>query len=359
VALTGYKLVQLANGARGIHSLAHGETMHLAIGPAAEAVALYVKQLRLVERIRERAGEFVIWDVGLGAAANALAVLRATRRLACAIRLVSFDDTAEPLQFALNHAEALGYFGGYESHAQTLLEKHRVSFREADHPVEWEFQPGDFPTLLALLLAAAPARSADEPTHPRPLPGGEPKGGGRTAAPLPGGLRGGFMVPMRGIKVAEAAHDPHGAAGILPPKQPEKSSAGGSEPLPAPHAILFDPFSPAKNPAMWTLPLFTNLFRLLDPARPCALATYSRSTMIRVALLLAGFYVGAGHATGEKEETTMAANALELIDEPLDRRWLERARRSHSAEPLCEPVYRQARLVPAKWEGLRTHPQFR
>src|SRR5213075_821505 len=103
VALSGYTIVQLANGARGVHSLAYGETMHPAIGPAAEAVALYVKQLRLVERIRKHAGEFVIWDVGLGAAANALAVLRATRHLACAIRLVSFDDTTEPLQFALNH----------------------------------------------------------------------------------------------------------------------------------------------------------------------------------------------------------------------------------------------------------------
>src|SRR2546425_8007985 len=71
VISTGYKLVQLANGARGIQSLAYGETMHSAIGPTAEAEALYVKQLRLVERIREHAGEFVIWDVGLGAAANA------------------------------------------------------------------------------------------------------------------------------------------------------------------------------------------------------------------------------------------------------------------------------------------------
>ena len=163
VLSTGYKLVQLANGTRGIQSRAYGETMHPAIGPAAEAEALYVKQLRLVERIREHAGEFVIWDVGLGAAANALAVLRATRHLACAIRLVSFDNTTEPLQFALNHAEALGYFGGYESQAQTLLEKHRVSFRDADHLVEWELQPGDFPSLLARFLAAAPVRSADEP----------------------------------------------------------------------------------------------------------------------------------------------------------------------------------------------------
>jgi hypothetical protein len=359
VALTDYKLVQLANGVRGIHSLAHGETMHPAIGPADEAVALYVKQLQLVERIHEHTGEFVIWDVGLGAAANALAALRATRHLACAIRLVSFDHTTEPLGFALKHASALGYLDGYESHARILLEKHRVNFCDEAHRVEWEFQPGDFPALFARLVAASPTPSADELTHPRPLPRGEgPSSGHVPSVPLLGGARGGFRVLMRGIKAVEAANTAHSAAGNLTVKEPE-SSGRRIESLPAPHAIFFDPFSPAKNPAMWTLPLFANLFGLLDPARPCALATYSRSTMTRTALLLAGFYVGAGRATGAKEETTIAANTPELIRELLDHNWLERARRSHSAEPLCEPVYRQARLAPATLGSLQAHPQFR
>jgi tRNA U34 5-methylaminomethyl-2-thiouridine-forming methyltransferase MnmC len=59
--------------------------------------------------------------------------------------------------------------------------------------------------------------------------------------------------------------------------------------LPAPHAILYDAFSPATNTAMWTLPVFQNLYTFLDAARPCALPTYSRSTLLRVTLLLAGF----------------------------------------------------------------------
>jgi hypothetical protein len=97
---------------------------------------------------------------------------------------------------------------------------------------------------------------------------------------------------------------------------------------------------------------------LLDPKRPCALPTYSRSTMLRVTLLLAGFFVGKGHATGEKEETTIAANQRELVREPLDLRWLRRARNSTSAEPLWTPVYRQARLSSETWERLIRHPQF-
>jgi tRNA U34 5-methylaminomethyl-2-thiouridine-forming methyltransferase MnmC len=278
-----YRLVRLANGAWSVHSLAHGETFHPVIGPVAEAEALYVRQLRLPERLRGHNGEFVVWDVGLGAAANALTVLRATRNIPCPLRLLSFDRTVEPLRFALRHVETLGYFSGYEAQAERLLADRHATFSDGARAVEWTLHVTDFPTLLR----QSPALK-----------------------------------------------------------------------LPKPHTVLFDAFSPATNPEMWTQPLFADLFRLLDLQRPCALATYSRSTMLRVALLLAGFFVGTGHATGEKEETTIAANTLALISDPLDRRWLARARRSSSAEPLWEPVYRQARLAAATWERLQEHPQF-
>ena len=109
---------------------------------------------------------------------------------------------------------------------------------------------------------------------------------------------------------------------------------------------------------MWTVPSFTNLFLCLDPQRPCSIANFTRSTMARAAMLLGGWFVGVGHASGMKEETTVAANALELISEPLDQRWLERVRRSDSAEPLWEPVYRQAPLSKESWDRLVSHPQF-
>jgi hypothetical protein len=80
--------------------------------------------------------------------------------------------------------------------------------------------------------------------------------------------------------------------------------------------------------------------------------------MLRVTLLLAGFYVGIGHPTGEKEETTIAANTLDLLEEPLNCNWLQRARRSTSAEPMWEAVYRQAPLAAQTWERLQQHRQF-
>lgn len=310
----GYSLVTLASGVRSVRSHAAAETFHPVIGPVAEAEALYVRQLRLRERLAAHAGEFVIWDVGLGAAANALTVLRATRDLPCRVRLFSFDHTLEPLRFALRHAEELGYFDGYEELVVALLAEGRAKQSIGSQHVSWQVQVGDFPTWLA--------RGGEAPAEPA-------AGSARTSTP---------------------------GKTLLPPARPEPRPT--SELPPAPQAILFDAYSPAKNPEMWTLPLFTSLFRRLDPARPCAMPTYSRATLLRVTWLLAGFHVGVGHATGEKEETTLAANTPALLDEPLDRRWLERARRSTSAEPLHEPKYRQAPLTAETWERLRAHPQF-
>jgi tRNA U34 5-methylaminomethyl-2-thiouridine-forming methyltransferase MnmC len=307
VVPTSYCLVYLRNGARSIRSLAEAETFHPVIGPVAEAEALYVRQLRLPERVRATPGEFVIWDVGLGAAANALTAIRLIRESLpgkpAQLRLVSFDHTSAAAAFALEHGAELGYVAGYESALAELIENHSVTFSDDSLRVEWTLVPGDFPAWLA----QNPER----------------------------------RLPARRESALPCEH-----------AVPEAGA-------PPPHAILFDPFSPKKNPAMWTVPLFADLFRGLDPQRPCTLANYTRSTLARVTLLLGGFFVGVGHPSGLKEETTVAANRIDLLDDPLDRRWLERARRSHSAEPMVEAVYRVAPLTAESWERLRQHAQFR
>ena len=284
----GYRIVKLASGVHSIHALDCGETFHPVIGPVAEAQALYVQQMRLAERLRVATGEFVIWDVGLGAAANPLTILAATQAIRGKIRIISFEKTLEPLRFALEHGAELGYLAGYEQALNGLLQDGFAGFTNGFQTVRWEVHLGDFPSLLKTAVARLPIR-----------------------------------------------------------------------PFPAPHAILFDAYSPARNPTMWTLPLFRDLFQMLDPNRPCAMPTYSRSTMLRVTLLLAGFYVGTGHATGEKEETTLAANTLALIDQPLDRKWLARTERSTSAEPMVAATYRQAPITERTQEQLVAHPQFR
>lgn len=280
-----YQLVPLANGQKTLFSSGYGEKMHPGLGPLAEAELLYVRQLKIREGLQAADDEYVIWDVGLGGAANAIAALRATREISGKLRLVSFDNTSEPLEFALNRATELNYPAGFENQLAALLVERRVDFMNEKCLVTWQFLLGDFPAWLA-------------------------------------------------------------------------QNAGPDSGVPPPQAIFYDAFSPAKNPAMWTLPVFRHLFARLDPLRPCALTTYSRSTLLRTTMLLAGFFAGAGHATGTKEETTIAANTPALIAEPLNARWLERAMRSDSAEPLREPFYTRAKLAPETLKELRGHKQF-
>lgn len=280
--MTSFRVVPLASGGWSIQDEVSGETFHPVIGPKAEAEALYVRQLELVRRFQE-AGSLTLWDVGLGGAANPLAVLESLRQERGRVRILSFDRTTAPLACALENARVLEYPIGWEKQLVRLMKDGRVNFEVGQLEIEWTLDVVDFPGAVA-----------------------DPK-------------------------------------------------AEGWE---KPNAILFDAFSPARNPEMWTLPLFRRMRELVGISPPCAMPTYSRSTLLRATWLLAGFYVGRGCATGEKEETTVAANDPSLLGELLDRKWLDRCRRSTSAEPMVEPVYGQRPLSAKSWEALCAHPQF-
>jgi len=352
----GYELVTLANGVTSVRSLAHGETFHPVIGPAAEAEALYVRQLRLRERLAGCKGEFVVWDVGLGAGANVLTALGALAGVPGKLRIVSFDRTLEALRFALNHADELGYLGEFRELAAAI-----ASDRSLHEPSKKQVQNFASPE-AKFCRDESVARVAGSGNLSAP---DEPPGEGSSLHLRVRGQAG--LSPIRGADVhpsseADTFHEftlgdlevgwqVH--LGDFPTLLAESGST-----WPAPHAIMYDAYSPMRNPDMWTLPLFERLHQCLDPRRACALPTYSRSTILRVTLLLAGFFVGVGHATGEKEETTLAANTLDLLNEPLNQRWLERALRSHSAEPMFKPKWQVSPLSLQSRDRLRRHPQW-
>src|SRR4051812_34449237 len=92
------ELVPVQSGAYTLRSRTFGETFHPVIGPQAEAELLHIRQQRLAERAGACACEFVIWDVGLGAAGNAIAVINALAALPeSSVALHSFDLTLAPL----------------------------------------------------------------------------------------------------------------------------------------------------------------------------------------------------------------------------------------------------------------------
>lgn len=117
--------------------------------------------------------------------------------------------------------------------------------------------------------------------------------------------------------------------------------------------VFYDPFSPKANPTLWTPSLLEEVRSTCrSDAKGAVLATYSAATPTRVSFLLAGFYVGAGVATGGKQETTVASTRPELLEAPLGARWLARWERSSARGP------HGAELTEADEATVRAHPQL-
>lgn len=135
-----FELVTTPSGVTSLRSREHGETFHPGVGPIEEAKVLHVAQHRLEERMRP--GErFTIWDVGLGAGANALAVVEAVSgEPGPSVELRSFDQTLAPLRFALDHAAELQYPARWKQEIAELIAQGNVRIGS----VTWLLELGDF-----------------------------------------------------------------------------------------------------------------------------------------------------------------------------------------------------------------------
>lgn len=118
--------------------------------------------------------------------------------------------------------------------------------------------------------------------------------------------------------------------------------------------VYWDMYSREYSPELWTVSTFQSLWRACRAG--ATMHTYSAATSTRSGLLLAGFAVGIGDRTGDKEQTTIAAmNAADLAA-PLDARWLTRLSRSSAAFPSDVPDDAVGRAE--AFARIRAMPQF-
>ncbi|MEP6956663.1 MAG: tRNA-guanine transglycosylase, partial [Chthoniobacterales bacterium] len=148
--LGNYEVHTAWEGFGSIRQISSGEIMHMRTPPMEEARQLYVEQARLAERLQEADAEpLVIWDVGLGAAANAMAAVQCYEALAVMgpirdirpMRLISFENDLDSLRLALLHNNTFPYLrhGG----PRAILEK--GMWRSKQHPgLEWQLLRGEF-----------------------------------------------------------------------------------------------------------------------------------------------------------------------------------------------------------------------
>ncbi len=136
-----FEIVTTTAGAVSIRNKKLNEIMHNPVGPMREANELYIEQSNLKWHLtQDLTTELVIYDVGLGAAANAIATLQAVKNSQRPVRLVSFEIDLELLRFALEHSTQLGYLSGYEDIVKTIL-----ADRYYEHEnIKWQLHHGDF-----------------------------------------------------------------------------------------------------------------------------------------------------------------------------------------------------------------------
>lgn len=295
MSVTDFEIVTTTTGAVSIRNKVVNEIMHNPVGPWQEANDLYIRQSRLAERLTPAPtgnatttpkAPLVLFDVGLGAASNALAAIHCAKGLygerakapSKPLHIVSFENNLSLLEFALKNSRAFDHMTGMESALESLLST--LHWQSPCGMITWDLRPGDFTKIIK----------------------------------------------------TEAA---------------------------SPDIIFFDPYSPSVNREMWSLECFETLFRamprLTNPdAEPTTLFTYSVATPVRVAMLMAGFYVGFGQATGLKHETTVASNSIHGLAAPIDTRWWQRWRRSHTQMPYDAENHSRENLI----NRLKSHPQY-
>ncbi len=143
-----YKIHTAIEGFSSILHVSSGEIMHSRTPPMVEAEKLYIEQSRLSERLQQdiESGPLIVWDVGLGAAANAMAAINCFEALAAQgavrpMRIISFENDLDSLRLAFKHHDLFPYLrhGG----PPAILKERRWQSKQYDG-LSWELIERDF-----------------------------------------------------------------------------------------------------------------------------------------------------------------------------------------------------------------------
>jgi queuine tRNA-ribosyltransferase len=161
--LGNYEVHQAWEGFASIRQISSGEIMHCRTDPMTEARQLYVEQSNLAERLRlarneeaANASALTIWDVGLGAAANAMAAVLCYEEQAALgptrpLCILSFENDLDSLRLALRHNREFRYLR-HGGPAAILAEGH---WQSARYPaLTWRLVHGEFPETISAAPAA-------------------------------------------------------------------------------------------------------------------------------------------------------------------------------------------------------------
>ena len=141
-----YEVHRAWEGFASIRQISSGEIMHSRTAPMEEARKLYVEQSFLAERLTANPGEkdpLIIWDVGLGAGANAMAAIECYEKASGArpLQIISFENDLDSLRLALERQHDFPYLR-VDATTAMLADGYWQSRTNAG--LSWRLLPGDF-----------------------------------------------------------------------------------------------------------------------------------------------------------------------------------------------------------------------
>lgn len=152
-----YEVIRQEAGFYSIYDTTSGETMHSVVDPQIESKQLYADQSDFQAHLQQEHKEpLVIWDVGLGAASNAMAAVQAIELLhrekpiTRPVQMISFENDLDALRLVLKNPT---HFPHVWHAAPSSLEK-KGYWQSLSPPISWKLITGDFST--ACIAAPSP-----------------------------------------------------------------------------------------------------------------------------------------------------------------------------------------------------------
>lgn len=145
-----HEVVVFPGGEASIRDIEAGEAMHSTIGPWQEARLIHLGQSGFKDRLTQTSeSPLVIYDIGLGIGANALAAIDARAELAARLgpdlplrklKIVSFENDLGGIRLALANSEKFAFLAENREKAVELLRA--GTWQEG--AVTWDLREGDF-----------------------------------------------------------------------------------------------------------------------------------------------------------------------------------------------------------------------
>lgn len=145
--LGSYEVIQQKAGFHSIHDTASGETMHSVIDPMVESKLLYADQSDFKLHLSTYNQEpLVVWDVGLGAATNAMAAVREIESIHTAfgvkraVHIVSFENDLDSIKLALKNPSLFEHV----KHSAPSSIVTKGFWENSAAGITWKLFPGNF-----------------------------------------------------------------------------------------------------------------------------------------------------------------------------------------------------------------------